>query len=228
MTPYALIALLCFVAALAIVSVSDGAKPVVRIGKAAAYDSRCGDAYRAVRWYRARYNKHRLALGLNLAPPVEEAMNCRRQRERAAYWIGAAKQNRLEVNRRTLPEPSSWVAAVRVVQRPFPGTSSWLLSCSAAESHWGSWVRFGGSPYYQGYEYTNEVGGFLQYRWRTFQGHYRHGLESLRERGFLVSLPAPSDVRAWLSPLGQAVAGGWARWSGNDDSHWSASWGRGC
>lgn len=128
----------------------------------------------------------------------------------------------------TLRTHQDWRGAVHEAQKAFPGTESWLLSCSAAESRWGAWVRYGGSPYYDGYEYTNAVGGWLQYRWYTFKGHYRHGIDSARSRGFRVSLPGPDDVRAWLSPLGQAIAGGWARWSGNDNSHWSASWGRGC
>lgn len=208
--------------------------PKVRIGQPAFYSAKCHDAYQAVRWYRARYDTHRQTMHMSLAPRLETGMACPRLRERAAYWIWAAKVNRkaanlyVELYARTLHNTKGWVAAVHEVQRAFPGTEQWLLSCSAAESRWGAWVRYGGSPYYDGYEYTNAVGGWLQYRWYTFKGHYRHGLESARSRGFKVALPGPDDVRAWLSPLGQAIAGGWARWSGNDNSHWSASWGRGC
>lgn len=204
-------------------------KPIIKTS-AAAYDSRCADAWTAVRWYRTRYDTHRRTMRLPVAPPVEQAMNCRRLRLRARYWVGAARVNRIAAARwhRTLHNHKNWVGAVHEVQKAFPGTEQWLLSCSAAESRWGAWVRYGGSPYYQGYEYTNAVGGWLQYRWYTFRGHYRHGLDSLRSRGFLYRLPEPTDVDAWLSPLGQAVAGGWARWSGNDDMHWSASHGRGC
>jgi len=131
-------------------------------------------------------------------------------------------------HQRLLPNPNDWQTSVRVVQRAFPGTESWLLSCSAAEGGHGRWVRYGGGSYYSGYEYTDAVGGWPQYRWSTFKGHYRHGLESLRSRGFVVHLPPPEDVKAWLLPMGHAIAAGWARWSGNDDSHWSASWGNGC
>lgn len=207
-----------------------GTPPRVQIGQPAFYSARCHDAYQAVRWYRTRYDEYRFIMGMSAAPRLETGMACPRIRERAQYWIGAAKTNRIAaaVWKRTLHNHKNWPAAVHEVQRAFPGTESWLLSCSAAESRWGAWVRYGGSPYYEGYEYTNEVGGFLQYRWYTFKGHYRHGLESLRSRGFRTSLPGPDDVRAWLSPLGQAIAGGWARWSGNDNQHWSASWGNGC
>ena len=215
---------------LAAPAVTPKPKPKLKASSAAFYSAKCADAYQAVRWYRARYNQHRAVLGYSLAPRVETGMDCRRLRERARYWITAAKVNRIAAaqSRHVLRNHRDWPGAVREVQKAFPGTSSWLLSCSAAESRWGAWVRYGGSPYYAGYEYTNAVGGWLQYRWYTFKGHYRHGLESARSRGFRVNLPPPDDVRAWLSPLGQAIAGGWARWSGNDDSHWSASWGRGC
>jgi len=134
---------------------------------------------------------------------------------------------------RELPLPNDWATAVRVIQRVFPGTESWLMSCSGAEGGHGRFVIYGGGSYYPGAEHAQTfhgdmVGGPMQYMWGTFRGHYRHGLDSLRSRGFQVDLPSPDDVRAWLHPLAQAIAAGWARWSGNDDSHWSASWGDGC
>lgn len=143
-------------------------------------------------------------------------------------WKASTRSCQKVLDRRTLPTSNDWITSVGIVQRVFPGTRSWLLSCSAAEGGHGAWVRYGGGSYYPGYEYTGAVGAWLQYRWGTFKGHYRHGLEALRQKGFIVDLPEPDDVRAWLSPLAVAVAGGWARWSGNDDSHWSASWGNGC
>jgi hypothetical protein len=129
---------------------------------------------------------------------------------------------------RAIPSSNDWATAVSQVQRVFPGTESWLLSCSSAEGGHGRWVTYGGGSYYPGFEDRYTVGGPLQYKWPTFKGHYRHALESLRSRGFIVELAGPEDVQAWLSMTGQALAGGWARWSGNDSSHWSASWGNGC
>lgn len=202
---------------------------------AALVEYRCADAYWAVRWYRSRYNEHRTTMRLSPAPPVEQAMDCERLRERAAYWVHAAKVNReaTTIWRRTIHNRPSWLDSIDEVQRAFPGTASWLRSCSAAESRWGSWVLYGGRPYYPGAEYAKTfhgdmVGGPLQYMWNTFKGHYRRGLDSLRSRGFKVNLPPPSDVAAWRSMTATAIAAGWARWSGNDGSHWSASWGNGC
>lgn len=210
---------------------ASGSTPPVKpkATSAAFYSQRCGPAWNAVRWYRARYNTHRHVMHQSLAPRLETGMNCKRLRERAAYWRHAANINRIAAKTwsRTLHNHRDWPGAVREVQKAFPGTEAWLLSCSAAESRWGAWVRYGGSPYYAGYEWTNEVGGWLQYRWQTFKGHYRRGLEDLRERGFRFQLPGPDDVRAWLLPLGQAVAGGWAILHGQR-SHWFASIGRGC
>ena len=196
----------------------------------ASFDSRCAAAYQGVRFYRTKYDEYRRELGLSLAPRVEQAMNCQRLRERYRYWRTAAKINRVAAqnDQRTLHSTRTWRGAVEEVQRAFPGTASWLMSCSGAEGGHGRWVRYGGGAYYPGYEYTDAVGNWLQYRWSTFKGHYRHGLDSLRSRGFRFHLPPPTDVRAWLLPIGAAIAGGWARWSGNDDSHWSASWGNGC
>ena len=95
----ALLATLTTLTGLTVVTRADTAepKPVVKLGKPAMYQERCGDAYRAVRWYRNQYDKHRATLGFTLAPALEEAMNCRRLRERAQHWIRAAKTNRRHV-----------------------------------------------------------------------------------------------------------------------------------
>ena len=166
-------------------------------------------------------------------PSSRPVRSCQYGKWVEAQWWQRTVVLRRELARRTLPVSNDWQTAVRIVQRAFPGTQSWLLSCSSAEGDHGAWVMYGGRPYYPGAEYARTwwgpmVGGPLQYMWGTFKGHYRHGLESLRARGFIVDLPGPDDVAAWRSMTGQAVAGGWARWSGSTASHWSASWGRGC
>ena len=101
LVPYLLVAALAVAVGLAIVNVSKSAdKPkVVKIADPATYDSKCGDAYQAVRWYRDRYNTHRTTLGYSLAPKLEQAMSCERTRERASYWILAADVNRKAADR---------------------------------------------------------------------------------------------------------------------------------
>lgn len=128
------------------------------------------------------------------------------------------------------PSNNAWYKAIAQAQKVFPGTEAWLLSCSAAEGGHGRWVRYGGGSYYSGYERTGAVGNWLQFRWPTFKGMYRHALDHLLSRGYKVpkQIRDPSNVRAWLSPLATALAGGWARYTDNDASHWSASWSRGC
>ena len=149
--------------------------------------------------------------------------SCLIARERVRFHT-----RRLELFERTIPVSNDWRTAVFIVQRAFPNTADVLLSCSSAEGAHGAWVLYGGRPYYPGAEYARTfhgwmVGGPMQYMWPTFKGHYRHGLDSLRERGFKVNLPPVSDVAAWRSMTAQAIAAGWAFWSGNDNSHWSAS-----
>lgn len=83
-----------FVAA-AVVETSGAVKrPRIEIGQPAFYSAKCPSAWVAVRWYRARYNTHRRILNMSLAPRVETGMNCARLRERAVYWVHAAKVNR--------------------------------------------------------------------------------------------------------------------------------------
>lgn len=153
-----------------------------------------------------------------------------------------AWKTRVKIERLTLrdfafgPGNDAWPRAVREVQRVFPGTEPWLLSCSDAEG-WSpgfdKWVGFDGVPYSTWLRDSNTVGGPMQYRFRTFTGMFRHGLDFVLERGFRVARELrdrslEGKTRAWRSALGQAIAAGWARYTGNDDSHWSASWGSGC
>lgn len=130
-----------------------------------------------------------------------------------------------------------WPTVVQEVQRVFPGTSSWLLSCADAEG-WGPgltrWIGYAGVPYSTWLRDSNTVGGPMQFRFGTFTGMFRRGYEYLRARGFRTEehLRHASSTEAltvaWRSALGQAIAAGWARYTGNDNSHWSASWENGC
>ena len=91
----------------------------------------------------------------------------------------------------------AWHRAVREVQKVYPGTESWLLSCSASEGGHGRWV-----PNSQG----SGVGGWLQFMPGTWAGFYRRAEIEANQKKFRV----PSSANSWYSPLGQALAGAWA------------------
>lgn len=114
---------------------------------------------------------------------------------------------------RELPETNDWRTAVRIAQRAYPGTESWLLSCSATEGSWGKWV-----PNREG----SGVGGWMQMYPSTFStmmhGYYlpRAGRwfpgawKDLQQRGFIV----PKSADSWYSPLGQALASAYGMLNG--------------
>ena len=117
------------------------------------YDSRCDDAYKAVRWYRQKYNEHKTLLGQPTAPPLEEAMNCRRLRERARYWIQAAKTNRVAADRHYnyhhawatwLPDKWQRVGACETGYGQRPGRWDWNSGTyqGAFGFYHGSWDAF--------------------------------------------------------------------------------------
>lgn len=89
-----------------------------------------------------------------------------------------------------------WRKAVREAQRPYPGTTSWLMSCSRSEGGWGRWV-----PNSQG----AGPGGWLQFKEGTFWRMYRAAHSDVRQRGYIV----PKSAASWYSELGQALAGAW-------------------
>lgn len=204
---------------------------------------RCLSARQAVVFYRSATHIWQLLRGAEkLAGPGPRVRgrSCHWARYAATEWrarLRAAKISyRKWVESLTLRDFSfcedcrAWPRAVEEVQRVFPGTESWLLSCSAAEGGHGRWVGYGGQGYSAWLRDSDTVGGPLQFRWSTFKGMYRHALDHLRQKGFRVPphLKDPGSDIAWRSALGQALAGGWARYTGNDNSHWSASWDNGC
>ena len=128
----------------------------------------------------------------------------RTKQGRAAVWqhkrLAAWADRRIrQVKHRLwlrLPDTGDWQTAVRIVQRAYPGTSSWLLSCSASEGSWSAWVwNHEGSG----------VGGWLQFQPSTFDRMWRAALHDIRKRGFKV----PSGATHWRHPLCQALAGAW-------------------
>lgn len=106
-------------------------------------------------------------------------------------------------------EQRTWLRAVDHVQKAYPDTKDWLLSCSSTEGAWGPWV-----PNRDGYP----PGGWLQFYYSTWERMYGLGyirgntfhqgaLQDLEERGF--TLREPKKIGSWYSPVGQALAGAW-------------------
>lgn len=194
---------------------------------------RCPSVRAATLHYRNAYITWRLKMDAPVSFRIRNP-GCSRH----VMWVAVSKarsarrQYRRWLEQRTLRDfpfcagCRAWHRAVEEVQRVFPGTRAWLLSCSAAEGGHGRWVGYSGVSYSTWLRDSDTVGGPLQFRFSTFTGMYRRGVEHTQSRGFRV--PSLDMTSAWRSALGQAIAGGWARYTGNDDSHWSASFGRGC
>lgn len=132
---------------------------------------------------------------------------------------------------RELPMTNDWRTAVRLVQRIYPGTESWMLYISHREGGYGAWVWYGGrhwSGYHIGDDFlgADTVGGWMQFRYSTFAPYWRHTQEDLKRRGIIVpdfQMPpegGPTQYAAWLSPLGQALTAGYMRYTGRDGCHW--------
>jgi hypothetical protein len=204
---------------------------------------KCKHARKAVVFYRGQYAKHRARLGAGrpTTTPSRSTAACSQVRFLAYMWRSRAYVARVSADAilffrkmrdKTLrdfaitPGNHAWHKAVKEVQKVFPGTESWLLSCSDAEGGHGRWVGYSGVPYSDWLRDSDTVGGYMQFRFSTFTGMYRRGVDYAVGKGYRV--PRMDMTTAWRSALGQAIAGGWARYTGNDNSHWSASWGRGC
>lgn len=208
---------------------------------------KCRSARQAVSFYRSATHVWQLlrdAESLAGPSPLVRGKSCRWARYAASEWQERARSARVTykkwVERWTLKDfrfaegNHAWSKAVREAQRVFPGTESWLLSCSSAEGGHGRWVGFDGVPYSTWLRDSNTVGGPMQFRFGTFTWAYNRGLAYVRSQRFRVPLRL-NDVSttermtvAWRSALGQAIAAGWARYTGSDGWHWKASWGNGC
>lgn len=125
------------------------------------------------------------------------------------------------------PGNRAWLRATWEVQKLYPGTHGWLLSCSKAEGGWGRFVVHGGGSYYYGAETAKsgrEVFGPMQYTFGTFRDHSWNARRDAAARGFIV----PASAGSWHSALAQALAAGWAKFYDRDYRHWEASWETGC
>lgn len=199
----------------------------------------CPYARLGVAFYRGRYIHHQVARGASI-PTWRKPRNCADARFLATVWAKRAYRSRKqtesyreELRNRTLRDfpfcegCNAWTREITEVQKIFPGTSGWLLSCSAAEGGHGRWVGFSGVSYSAALRDSDTVGGPMQFRFSTFTGMFRRAVDFAAAKGYRVNLTGDLTA-AWRSALGQALAAGWARYTGNDASHWSASWNNGC
>lgn len=172
-------------------------------------------------WYASawRWTTRELGETEKAIAAVKRYLDLKRQREREARAWHSVMHD--------------WQTAVAYAQRWYPGTQSWLLSCSGAEGGHGQWVWYGGRVW-GGYHVGNDflgmdtVGGWMQFRYSTFAPYFERMSANLRGRGIEVPDFGEGRYDAWLNPLAQALTAGYMRWSGQDGHHWSASWGRGC
>jgi hypothetical protein len=152
-----------------------------------------------------------------------------------AKWSSQKASCDRTIVQHTIPSSFDWITAIKWVQSIYPGTYDWLYrisdreGCNTPESC--PWVWYGGRPW-AGYHIGNDflgadtVGGPLQFRFSTFAPYWRAALADLQSRGFIVPdfkmPPAGGDPKyaAWLSPMGQALTGGYMRSQGRDACHW--------
>jgi hypothetical protein len=118
------------------------------------------------------------------------------------YRIMRTIQQRYEI-----PYTNDWRISVRLAQRIYPGTESWLLFISDREGGWGPFVMN-----HQG----SGAGGWLQFMSSTFYAYVDDARADAARRGFTV----PSSVWTWTHPLGQALTGAYMRYTGRDGCHW--------
>lgn len=178
-----------------------------------------------------------------LAPNKEKCWEVPWQRSctagRASYRLHTAlatiAERRLEYE---LPATNDWLTAVRIAQRAYPGTDSWMLYISDREGGWGPWVWFSGACtnppcLWRGYHVGGDnvsgadtVGGPMQFRWSTFHPYWRAAKADLERRGFIIpemKMPpegGPAIYAPWLSPLGQALTAGYMKYYGKEGCHW--------
>lgn len=124
-----------------------------------------------------------------------------------AKWKTRAATCERSLLRRSIPLTNDWQTSVRLVQRIYPGTSSWLLYISHREGGHGGFVMN-----HQG----SGAGGWMQFMSSTYYAYNDAAFADARSRGFIV----PSSANSWTHPLGQAITAGYMRFTGRDGCHW--------
>lgn len=162
----------------------------------------CPLARKALAYYQKSKRTWDRKRGIQVQPAKLGSLSCVQARRLVPVYRKRASDARKQYKKwrasnYVLHERATWLTAVQEAQKAYPGTSAWLKSCSASEGGWGRWV-----PNSQG----SGAGGWMQFMHGTFSGFNRHALSDVRSRGF----QHPRSAESWYSPLGQALAGGWA------------------
>ena len=181
----------------------------------------CPDHRRALAHYRIKHS-HWLALrgvGKRLtADELRQPHGCAYTRYLALKWkVRAAKAKRAYdrwVAHFVINEQPTWIRAMREVQKAYPGTESWLRSCSSTEGA----GRNLSINYFQMNHQGSGAGGWLQFMESTFWRMFTAAKEDVESRGFII----PASAASWSSRIGQALAGGWAATHGAT-GEWSGS-----
>lgn len=182
----------------------------------------CPDHRRALAHYRIEHSKWLALRGVGKKITTDEL----RQPHGCAHTLWLAKlwkQRAVKAERaykrwvahfviadiRARPGGNAWLRSVEEVQKVYPRTRSWLLSCSDDEGGWGRWV-----PNTQG----SGAGGWLQFMESTFWRMFTAAKADAEHKKFIV----PVSAASWYSPIGQALAGAWGvthgrahEWSGS-------------
>jgi hypothetical protein len=137
-----------------------------------------------------------------------------------------------------LPLTNDWLTALKIAQRPYPGTYDDGYRISDREGGFGAWVWYSGACsdppcLWHGYHVGGDnvsgadtVGGWVQFRWSTFYPYWRQAKADLERRGFIIPLMkmppegGPSKYAPWLSPLGQALTFTYMHYYGKQGCHW--------
>lgn len=236
LTPFIVVTLL-LVAAAALVSDTPAASAPLRVPLSAAQGVQMDEVGIAVRVYRGK--TWTCQAGLRENPYRAEVKYWDLPRSiQYRHWVRDLWKARNtgcgeRYARKVLPNTNDWVTATAIAQRVYPGTQSWLLSCSGAEGGHGPWVWYGGRLW-AGHHIGNDflgmdtVGGWLQFRYSTFEPYSEWAFADVERKGFIIPNLGSGEYDAWLSPIGQALTGAYMRFYGRDGHHWSASSGNGC
>lgn len=151
-------------------------------------------------------------------------------------WARRYRGCKVELARRSLPLTNDWQTAVRIAQRPYPGTAERALAISRHEGGSGKWVWWGGRPW-TGRHIGDDpwgddtVGGWEQFRYSTFIVYWPSVVADLKRRGFIVpdlgwarptvKAGASTGYGPWLSPLGQALTVAYMHYYGKQGRHWA-------